>query len=186
MSTPTPPLAATSDTARPRSPADVRPTVLQALATFLGGLAVAAGSCAGFLGTLNFNHDSPVNMAFAIGFMLSLAVAGVGFCLIVIRQVMVMRLRRSNVVSVPSGQGPTRSAAGPVAGTPAPVTDRGSAWMALVAAAVMLAAAVGFVVLLTVVDPNPVALVFLVLAAGSAVASIVLFVIAGVRYSRGR
>jgi membrane protein YdbS with pleckstrin-like domain len=58
--------------------------------------------------------------------------------------------------------------------------------MALVAAAVMLAAAVGVVVLLTVVDPNPVALVFLVLAAGSAVASIVLFVIAGVRYSRGR
>ena len=50
----------------------------------------------------------------------------------------------------------------------------------------LLAAAAGFVALLIAVDPNPGAVVFLLLAAGSMAASIVFFVIAGIRYSRGR
>ena len=192
MSTPIPPTPppAAPGAAHQRAAADVRPTVLQAVVTFLGGLVLAAGSCAGFLGTLNFNHDSAVNTAFAIGFMLSLVVAFVGFCLIVIRQVMVMRLRRAATLSTSMAAGatpavsPTRPVAAP--GAPGPVTDRGSAWMSLVTAAVLLAATIGFVVLLIATDPNPSALLFLVLAAASAVGSIVLFVIAGVRYSRGR
>jgi hypothetical protein len=165
--------------------------VLQAVLTFLGGLVLAAGSCAGFLATLNLNRESAINIAFGIGFLLSLAIAAVGLCLVVIRQIMVMRLRRAATLASPD------RAAGSDLTTPAttapsrpstsiPITERGSAWTAFVIAAALIAAAAGFVVLLFVTDPNPIAVLFLALAAASCVASLVFFVIAGVRYSRGR
>jgi hypothetical protein len=165
--------------------------VLQAVLTVVGGIVLAAGSCAGFLATLNFNRDSGINIAFAIGFMLSLAIAAVGVCLVVIRQIMVMRLRRAAALGSPdraAGSGlPTPvPTAPPLPSAPVPITERGSAWMAFVIAAALLTAAAGFLVLLFVADPNPIAVLFLALAAASSVASLVFFVIAGVRYSRGR
>jgi hypothetical protein len=170
----------------------VRPTILQAVLTFAGGIVLAAGSCAGFLATLNFNHESAVSTAFAIGFMLSLAIAGAGFCLIIIRQVLVMRARRAAALAAP-GLHATPPAATPGSaavpastGAPGPVTDRGTAWTAFFIAALLMATAVACVVLLVVTDPNPLAIVFLALAAAAAVGSLVFFAIAAARYSRGR
>ena len=153
--------------------------MLQAVLTLVGGIVLAAGSCAGFLATLNFNRDSGINIAFAIGFVLSLAIAAVGVCLVVIRQIMVIRLRRAAALASPDRAPSLPSAE-------VPITERGSAWMAFVIAAALLTAAAGFLVLLFVADPNPIAVLFLALAAASSVASLVFFVIAGVRYSRGR
>ena len=53
-------------------------------------------------------------------------------------------------------------------------------------AALLMATAVACVVLLVVTDPNPLAIVFLALAAAAAVGSLVFFAIAAARYSRGR
>lgn len=45
--------------------------VLPILLTVVCGIALAAGSCFGFLGTMNFNGGSnPWNAAFAIGFVI--------------------------------------------------------------------------------------------------------------------
>jgi hypothetical protein len=74
----------------------VRPTTVQVLLTFFGGLVLAGGSCAGFLGTLNLNRgDDPVNIAFAIGFVLSLLLAGIGVLLAIIRVIRLARQRRT-------------------------------------------------------------------------------------------
>jgi hypothetical protein len=45
-----------------------RSTYRAALITLLCSFLLGAGSCFGFLTTLNFHGDSPGNMAFAVGF----------------------------------------------------------------------------------------------------------------------
>jgi FtsH-binding integral membrane protein len=169
----------------------VRPTVLQAVVTFAGGIVLAAGSCAGFLATLNFNRESAVNTAFAIGFVLSLAIAGAGFCLIVIRQVLVMRARRAAALAAPATPSASpATAASPAgqasAGGPVAVADHGTALTPFFVSALLMAMAVACVVLLVVIDPNPFAIVFLALAAAAAVGSLACFAIAAARYSSGR
>ncbi len=79
----------------PPRPPPIRPTVAQALVTLFGGLLLAGGSCAGFLTTLNLNGGSDsVNNAFAIGFILSLVVTGVGVVLVIVRVVRLAVRRR--------------------------------------------------------------------------------------------
>jgi hypothetical protein len=83
-------------------PPPIRPTTTQALVTFFGGLLLAGGSCAGFLTTLNFNGGSDsVNTAFAIGFILSLVVAGVGVVLVIVRVVRLSVRRRAEQQGTP-------------------------------------------------------------------------------------
>lgn len=85
-----------SDSSTPQ----VRPTTAQVLVTFLGGLVLAGGSCAGFLATLNINRgDEPVSTAFAIGFILSLLLAGIGVVLAIIRVIRLARQRRTGTAS---------------------------------------------------------------------------------------
>jgi hypothetical protein len=110
-----------------------------------------------------------------------------GVVLIVLRQVRIARRRRAAALGAIDAR-PDAQVGGPIPAAPGravAVTDRGSAWNALVVAGVLLAAAVGFVVLLVATDPNPVAFLFLVLSAGSTVGSLVFLVVAGIRYSRG-
>ena len=90
----------------PPPPPPIRPTVAQALVTLFGGLLLAAGSCAGFLTTLNLNggSDSVNNafaIAFAIGFILSLVVAGVGVVLVIVRVVRLAVRRRGEQQGTP-------------------------------------------------------------------------------------
>jgi hypothetical protein len=177
----------------PPAPSDVKPTMLQATLTFIGGLVLAAGSCAGFLATLNLNRESAVNVAFALGFFASLLGSLVGVGLIVVRVVRLARRRREplarrpgHAVSLdgaPAAPAATETAA-PAGGLQA--IEGGPAWKALVIAGALLAASIGFVVALVAADPSPVAVVFLLLAAASMVGSIVSLVIAGIRYGRGR
>ena len=73
--------------------------------TLFGGLVLAAGSCAGFLATLNINRgDDPVSIAFGVGFVVSLLVAGVGVVLVIVRLVRLARQRRSGAAGTFRGR----------------------------------------------------------------------------------
>jgi len=171
--------------ALPSRPAsqDVRPTALQAVVTLVGGLVLAAGTCAGFLGTLNLNRDSTVNVAFALGFFASLIAAGVGLVLVIVRQVKLMNRRRASALEAGGAVGTALPGVAPAPGGPA---SGSRAWKPVVLGAALLAAAVVFVVLLVATDPNPIAIVFLLLAAASGLGSIVSLLVAVIRYGRGR
>jgi hypothetical protein len=194
MTDPTPGVPPSSP---PAPLADVKPTVLQAIVTLVGGLVLAAGSCAGFLATLNLNRESGVNITFALGFFASLLAAFVGVILIIVRMVKLARRRRELAsrqpgrVLAPGEQAGTAAAAvpgtapGPGVGAANPI-DGGPAWKALVVAGALLLAAPVFVALLVAADPHPIAMLFLLLAAASGVGSIVALVIAILRYGRGR
>jgi hypothetical protein len=186
MSDPIPPA-----TRHPSAP-NVKPTALQAGLTFAGGLVLAAGSCAGFLATLNLNRESAVNITFALGFFASLIAALVGVVLIVVRVVRLARRRREQLANAPGDAIPSDGRAStpvpPTAprGTAAGAIEGGPAWTALVVAGVLFAAAVGFVFVLVAADASRVAVLFLVLAAASMVGSLLSLVVAAVRYTRGR
>ena len=90
------------DTSTPPPAPPIRPTIAQGLITLFGGLLLAGGSCAGFLTTLNLNGGSDsVNTAFAIGFILSLVVAGVGVVLVIVRVVKLAVRRRREQQGTP-------------------------------------------------------------------------------------
>jgi hypothetical protein len=55
---------------RPTRKPNYRPVLLTILCSFLLG----AGSCFGFLTTLSFNHNVPINGVFAVGFCICLLV----------------------------------------------------------------------------------------------------------------
>jgi len=80
-------------TPAPSSP-DVWPTARQALATFGGGVLLAATTCAGFWASFDLESESALSVAMLVLFAVSLLVVAVGMVLVLLRQVRLIAARR--------------------------------------------------------------------------------------------
>jgi hypothetical protein len=179
------------------TPRPVWPSAKQAFVTLVGGLVLAASTCGGALANFNINHDSTAFNVFMVLFLLSLPVVATGILLVIVRLVQVAgrrRAARSARPATPSAslagaidEGGTATVPGtagtnvPTPGAADPFADAGEAWPAVVRATIAGVASVGAFVAMTVLDPNPIALLFLAVGLAAAAASLVYFVIAGVR-----
>jgi hypothetical protein len=146
------------------SSSDIFPTARQAAVTFLGGLALAAGTCAGFWATFDLTVTSPAFVVMLVAFLASLAAAAVGAVLVLVREVR-LRLRRD-------------------VGTP-PAADS-PAWQPFASAVGLGALTVGAFLSLGATDDSLLAPVSLAAAALCAIASLGFFAVALVRFLRTR